>query len=65
MYVHEFTNEDNLRMQIDMTKVEAVIELIKGTAIITSNDSYKVNESFDDVSKVWICTGEWLGQQSS
>ena len=55
MYVQTFHSacEDKIRIQIDMTRVEAIMEQTKGTQIITSSDTYTVQESFEIVEAAW------------
>ena len=55
MYVQTYHSicEDRLRIQIDMTRVEALLERANGTQIVTSNDTYVVAEAFDEVEAAW------------
>ncbi len=55
MYVQTFHSmcEDRVRIQIDMTRVEAIMERTKGTQIITSSDTFVVEESFEVVEAGW------------
>ena len=55
MYVQTFHSacEDKVRIQIDMTRVEAIMERTKGTQIITSSDTFVVEESFEVVEAGW------------
>lgn len=55
MYIQTFHSmcEDRVRIQIDMTRVEAIMERTKGTQIITSSDTFVVEESFEVVEAGW------------
>jgi hypothetical protein len=51
MYIQTYHSicKDRLRVQIDMTRVEALLERASGTQIVTSSDTYTVAEAFDEV----------------
>jgi hypothetical protein len=55
MYVQTYHSicDDKLRIQIDMTRVEVILERTKGTQIITSSDTYVVDEPFEVVEAAW------------
>ncbi len=53
MYNHLF-HYKNKRILINITLTEAIIEGDDESYIITSNDRYVVNESFDECNKAWM-----------
>jgi purine nucleoside permease len=49
-----FTSDNGHRAAVDLTQVQAVLEDEQGRSVlVTSNDTYRVKECFDDVVAQW------------
>jgi len=54
MYVCRFTTIDDAILAINMMTIEALLQKGTGTVIVTSNDTYHVKDSFEEVDKHWL-----------
>ena len=54
MYTHEFKSYvDGMRLRLNMTNTEAIMERHDSTIIVTGTDTYHVKESYQAVDQAW------------
>lgn len=60
MYIQTYNSiDDNFKVQIDMSRVEALMQKRQGTLIVTGTDTFHVTQEFQEVADAWMKAMTW------